>query len=70
VVANILSNPLKLMASMLSSKVKPGGKIALSGILARQADEVAQVYSRWIDISVWREHEGWVCLAGTRRESH
>ncbi|MFX1761037.1 50S ribosomal protein L11 methyltransferase [Paraburkholderia sp. A1RI-2L] len=67
VVANILSNPLKLMASMLSSRVKPGGRLALSGILARQADEVAQVYARWIDISVWREHEGWVCLAGTRR---
>ncbi|KLU27573.1 ribosomal protein L11 methyltransferase [Caballeronia mineralivorans PML1(12)] len=69
VVANILSNPLKLMASMLSARVKPGGRIALSGILARQADEVAAVYARWIDIGVWREHEGWVCLAGTRRES-
>ncbi|QBQ96653.1 50S ribosomal protein L11 methyltransferase [Paraburkholderia pallida] len=67
VVANILSNPLKLMASMLSSRVKPGGRLALSGILARQAEEVAEVYARWIDISVWREHEGWVCLAGTRR---
>jgi len=70
VVANILSNPLKLMASMLSSKVKPGGRIALSGILARQAEEVASVYRQWIDIAVWREHEGWVCLAGTRRESN
>ena len=70
VVANILSNPLKLMASMLSSRVKPGGRIALSGILARQADEVARVYQQWIDIAVWREHEGWVCLAGTRRESN
>ncbi|MCA3208306.1 50S ribosomal protein L11 methyltransferase [Cupriavidus sp.] len=70
VVANILSNPLKLMASMLASKVKPGGRIALSGVLARQADEVAAVYARYVDISVWREHEGWVCLAGTQRESH
>ncbi|VXC42245.1 methylase for 50S ribosomal subunit protein L11 [Burkholderia sp. 8Y] len=69
VVANILSNPLKLMASMLAAKVKPGGRIALSGILARQAKEVAAVYAKWIDIGVWREHEGWVCLAGTRRES-
>ncbi|PLZ01633.1 50S ribosomal protein L11 methyltransferase [Burkholderia sp. WAC0059] len=66
VVANILSNPLKLMASMLASRVKPGGRIALSGVLARQADEVARVYARWIDIAVWREHDGWVCLAGTR----
>ncbi|WDD96299.1 50S ribosomal protein L11 methyltransferase [Burkholderia sp. FERM BP-3421] len=70
VVANILSNPLKLMASMLASKVKPGGRLALSGVLARQAEEVASVYARYIDIAVWREHEGWVCLAGTRRESH
>ncbi len=70
VVANILSNPLKLMASMLASKVKPGGRIALSGVLARQAEDVARAYMPWIDIAVWREHEGWVCLAGTRRESH
>jgi ribosomal protein L11 methyltransferase len=70
VVANILSNPLKLMASMLASKVKPGGRIALSGVLARQADEVARAYAPWIDIRVWREYDGWVCLAGTRRESH
>jgi ribosomal protein L11 methyltransferase len=54
---------------MLAAKVKPGGRIALSGVLARQADEVAAVYAKWIDIGVWREHEGWVCLAGTRRES-
>jgi ribosomal protein L11 methyltransferase len=67
VVANILSNPLKLMASMLCSKVKPGGRIALSGVLARQAEEVAAVYAPYIEIDVWREHEGWVCLTGTRR---
>lgn len=67
VVANILSNPLKLMASMLSSRVKPGGRIALSGVLARQAEDVARAYESWIDIAVWKEHEGWVCLAGTRR---
>ncbi|HEY4298861.1 MAG TPA: 50S ribosomal protein L11 methyltransferase [Paraburkholderia sp.] len=69
VVANILSNPLKLMASMLSSRVKPGGRIALSGVLARQAEDVARAYERWIDIAVWKEHEGWVCLAGTRRNA-
>lgn len=67
VVANILSNPLKLMASMLCVKVKPGGRIALSGVLARQAEEVADAYRPWIDIGVWREHEGWVCLTGVKR---
>jgi ribosomal protein L11 methyltransferase len=67
VVANILSNPLKLMASMLSSKVKPGGRLALSGVLARQAEEVAAAYAPWIDIGVWRELDGWVCLTGMKR---
>ncbi|HTH76109.1 MAG TPA: 50S ribosomal protein L11 methyltransferase [Trinickia sp.] len=67
VVANILSNPLKLMASMLCAKVTPGGRIALSGVLARQAEEVADAYRPWIDIGVWREHEGWVCLTGVKR---
>ncbi|KAF1017753.1 MAG: 50S ribosomal protein L11 methyltransferase [Burkholderia sp.] len=64
--ANILLNPLKRMAAMLASKVRSGGRIVLSGVLARQAEEVASVYARYVDISVWREHEGWVCLAGTR----
>ncbi|MGI4858141.1 MAG: 50S ribosomal protein L11 methyltransferase [Janthinobacterium lividum] len=67
VVANILSNPLKVLASMLCARVAPGGRIALSGVLARQADEVAAAYAPWIDVEVWREHEGWVCLSGTRR---
>jgi ribosomal protein L11 methyltransferase len=69
VVANILSNPLKLMASMLSSKVKPGGRLTLSGVLARQADEVAAAYAPWIELGVSRELDGWVCLTGTKRES-
>lgn len=64
VVANILSSPLKLMAPMLSARVAPGGRLVLSGILARQADEVAAAYAPFIKMSVWAEHEGWVALAG------
>ena len=65
VVANILSSPLKLMAPMLSGRVAPGGSLVLSGVLARQADEVAAAYAPFIKLSVWAEHEGWVCLHGT-----
>ncbi|CAM2149623.1 ribosomal protein L11 methyltransferase [Pararobbsia alpina] len=65
VVANILSNPLKLMASMLSSRVRAGGQLALSGVLARQAEEVIAAYAPYIALTVWREHEGWVCLSGS-----
>lgn len=64
VVANILSSPLKLMAPMLSPKVAPGGHLVLSGILVRQADEVAAAYAPFIKMTVWSEHEGWVVLSG------
>lgn len=64
VVANILSSPLKLMAPMLSARVAPGGSLVLSGILARQADEVAAAYAPFIEMSVWAEHDGWVALSG------
>jgi ribosomal protein L11 methyltransferase len=64
VVANILASPLKLMAPMLSSRVSPGGRLVLSGVLARQADEVIAAYVPFITLSVWAEHEGWVALSG------
>ncbi|MDE2430357.1 MAG: 50S ribosomal protein L11 methyltransferase [Burkholderiales bacterium] len=64
VVANILSSPLKLMAPMLSGRVAPGGALILSGVLARQAEEVAAAYAPFIQLSVWAEHEGWVALSG------
>ena len=66
VVANILSNPLKLMAPMLANKVVPGGMLVLSGVLARQADEVAAAYAPYLSMSVWQEREGWVALYGQR----
>lgn len=66
VVANILSNPLKLMAAMLCARVRPGGRLILSGVLERQADEVAAAYAPWLPLTVWRSDEGWVCLHGTR----
>jgi ribosomal protein L11 methyltransferase len=41
----------------------------LSGILARQAEEVIEVYRGHdprVKLSVWKEQEGWVCIAGRR----
>lgn len=65
VVANILASPLKLMAPMLCKRVAGRGRLILSGVLARQADEVAAAYAPFIQMSVWAEHEGWVLLAGS-----
>ncbi len=69
VVANILSNPLKLLAPALLARVAPGGALVLSGVLERQAEEVIDVYRRVdprLPLAVWGRDEGWVCLAGRR----
>jgi len=68
VMANILSNPLKVLAPMLSHRVRPGGYLVLSGVLSRQASEVAAAYAPWLSMTVYEELDGWVCLAGRRAE--
>jgi ribosomal protein L11 methyltransferase len=65
VMANILANPLQVLAPALVQRIRPGGQIVLSGVLSRQADEVIATYSQWLTLSVWKESEGWVCLFGT-----
>ena len=67
VVANILTNPLKVLAPALAGRVAPGGTLTLSGILESQSDEVIAAYAPYIALAVWRTEEGWVCLAGTLR---
>jgi ribosomal protein L11 methyltransferase len=66
-VANILANPLVLLAPALAARVRGGGRIVLSGILEPQADAVAAVYASWFTISAWNTDDGWVALAGVRR---
>jgi len=66
VVANILSNPLKVLAPMLAGRVAPGGSLVLSGVLERQAEEVAAAYAPWLALSVWQARDGWVCLHGRK----
>ena len=65
-VANILSQPLKVLAPGLSSLVRAGGRILLTGILESQAQDVSQCYSRWFDMDAVIASEGWVMLSGAR----
>jgi ribosomal protein L11 methyltransferase len=67
VVANILANPLKLLAPVLISRCARGGRLALSGILAGQVDEVKARYEPFIAFAPSVEEEGWVCLSGVRQ---
>jgi ribosomal protein L11 methyltransferase len=63
VVANILANPLMLLAPALCARVTEGGAIALSGVLAGQTDDVLAAYAPWFTLAAVREDEGWVLLA-------
>lgn len=66
VVANILTKPLVLLAPLLSGRLPPGGRIALTGILAEQSSEVIAAYAPWIPLRVTATNEGWVRLEGSR----
>ena len=66
VVANILSNPLKALAPAICGHVRPGGRLALSGILAEQAEELIGVYAPYLALSIADTRDGWVCLAGVK----
>jgi ribosomal protein L11 methyltransferase len=67
VVANILAQPLIVLAPLLAARTRIGGRLVLSGILAGQAEEVAQAYAAWFDLSPSDAEEGWALLEGVRR---
>jgi len=66
VLANILSNPLRLLVPLLAKLTVPGGRLVLSGILPPQAADVADAYRPWFDVEPAVIDEGWVRLSGTR----
>ena len=65
IVANILAAPLTLLAPMLARRLADGGSLVLSGILARQADELRAAYRPWIGLDVGAEDDGWALMTGT-----
>lgn len=66
-VANILAGPLIALACTFADHLRPGGELALSGILAEQVDAVAETYRRHFDLGPPRIQEGWALLRGRRR---
>ena len=67
VVANILTNPLKMLAPLLASATRQGGRIVLSGVLSEQASDVMQVYSQWFNLTPTVIEDGWACLSGIKK---
>lgn len=66
VVANILARPLMALAPLLAARVKPGGMLALAGLLDSQAESIAAVYAPGCLLQTVRTLDGWALLAGVR----
>jgi len=66
VVANILTNPLCVLAPAISARVAPGGRVALSGVLETQAEQVIEAWAPHIALHVGAAHDGWIRLEGRR----
>ena len=67
VVANILAGPLVSLAPQITGLVKRGGRLALSGILAEQAEEVRAAYAAHFQLDPTATLDGWVRISGVRR---
>ncbi len=65
--ANILANPLVMLAETLTGLVKPEGRIVLSGILAGQHATVAAAYRPGFELDAPVELDGWLSVGGRRR---
>jgi ribosomal protein L11 methyltransferase len=70
VLANILAAPLISLAPLLTGLLKPGGRLALSGILEEQAPSVRAAYSPVMEPLSIRQKDEWVLLQGRRSVSH
>jgi ribosomal protein L11 methyltransferase len=68
VVANILAGPLTVLAPAIASHVKPGGRLAMAGILPPQVDRIIQAYAPWIRVAVAEQRDGWVLMTGQKHD--
>ncbi|MGF1903700.1 50S ribosomal protein L11 methyltransferase [Aliivibrio salmonicida] len=67
VVANILAAPLRELSSIITAHVKPGGALAMSGVLDTQANNVASYYSDNFTLDVIAEQQEWCRISGIKK---
>ena len=65
--ANILAGVLTRLAPEFALRVKPGGRLVLSGILEQHADAVQAAFAHNFIFEPVRRREDWVLLEGVRR---
>ena len=66
IVANILTNPLCVLAPVISACLAPGGRIALAGVLSTQTQQVIDAWQAYLPLAAAAERDGWVRLEGVR----
>lgn len=69
VVANILAAPLIELAPRLTDALRPGGALALSGVLVEQVASVSAAYATHIALAPVRQRDGWALISGARQGS-
>ncbi|EKO3735583.1 MULTISPECIES: 50S ribosomal protein L11 methyltransferase [Vibrio] len=67
-VANILAGPLRELSAVIKSLIKPGGLLAMSGVLNTQAEDVATYYRDQLDIDPIIEQEEWCRITGRKQD--
>jgi ribosomal protein L11 methyltransferase len=67
VVANILAAPLRELSSIITAHVKPGGALAMSGVLDTQANNVASYYSDNFTLDAIAEQQEWCRISGIKK---
>ncbi|MCG3733370.1 50S ribosomal protein L11 methyltransferase [Vibrio cincinnatiensis] len=68
VVANILAGPLRELSPVIKSLIKPGGQLAMSGVLNTQAEDVANYYRDELSIDPIAEQEEWCRITGRKQD--
>ena len=66
VVANILASALDALAELLAARTAAGGRIAMSGILAGQEDDLLARFAPWFDALAVARDGDWVRIDGVR----
>ncbi len=66
-VANILLNPLLDLAPRSARLVRPGGALALSGLLSTQAGDCLAAYDPWFSMGGMTFRNEWALVQGQRR---
>ncbi|EPF4181940.1 50S ribosomal protein L11 methyltransferase [Vibrio cholerae] len=66
VVANILAGPLRELSPIIKGLLKPGGQLAMSGILDTQAESVAEFYRDDLELNPIAEKSEWCRISGRK----